>query len=165
MLRWQKRVIHIESWCGTDHAGCIRTRKSVSGCALMLGKQYGLHMLQRTSRDRSQPWRNGVLWVGECDIANVWPSEYSPGLGMEIPRPRVDGCHSGNCDWKPTRARMSEAHRHSVSLGANDGHRRQDLAWQEAHQGDACRIFFKETCRCRNDAELRGWIGIEVPIR
>ena len=28
-----KRFTRIESWCDTDHAGCIRTRKSVSGCA------------------------------------------------------------------------------------------------------------------------------------
>ena len=37
LFKWQKRVTRIESWCDTDHAGCIRTRKSVSGCALMLG--------------------------------------------------------------------------------------------------------------------------------
>ena len=37
LFRWQKRVTRIETWCDTDHAGCIRTRKSVSGCALMLG--------------------------------------------------------------------------------------------------------------------------------
>ena len=37
MFRWQKRVARIESWCDTDHAGSIRTRKSVSGFALMLG--------------------------------------------------------------------------------------------------------------------------------
>ena len=37
LFKWQKRVTRIESWCETDHAGCIRTRKSVSGCALMLG--------------------------------------------------------------------------------------------------------------------------------
>ena len=37
LFKWQKRVTHIESWCDTDHAACIRTRKSVSGCALMLG--------------------------------------------------------------------------------------------------------------------------------
>ena len=37
LFKWQKRVARIESWCDTDHAGCIRTRKSVSGCALMLG--------------------------------------------------------------------------------------------------------------------------------
>ena len=36
-IKWQKRVIRIESWCGTDHAGCIRTRTSVSRSALMLG--------------------------------------------------------------------------------------------------------------------------------
>ena len=47
LFRRQKRVTRTESWCDTDHAGCIRTRKSVSGCALMLGKQYGLHILQR----------------------------------------------------------------------------------------------------------------------
>ena len=37
LFKWQKRVTRIESWCDTDHAGCIRTRKSVSGCALVLG--------------------------------------------------------------------------------------------------------------------------------
>ena len=38
LFKWQKRVTRIESWCDTDHAGCIRTKKSVSGCALMLGE-------------------------------------------------------------------------------------------------------------------------------
>ena len=37
LFKWQKRVTRIESWSDTDHAGCIRTRKSLSGCALMLG--------------------------------------------------------------------------------------------------------------------------------
>ena len=37
LFKWQKRVTRIESWCDTDHAGCFRTRKSVSGFALMLG--------------------------------------------------------------------------------------------------------------------------------
>ena len=38
MFRWQnKSVTRKASWCHTDHAGCIRTRQSVSGCALMLG--------------------------------------------------------------------------------------------------------------------------------
>ena len=37
LFKWQKRVTRIEAWCDTDHAGCIRTRKSVSGCALVLG--------------------------------------------------------------------------------------------------------------------------------
>ena len=36
LFRWQKRVTRIESWCDTDHAGCILTRKSFSGCARML---------------------------------------------------------------------------------------------------------------------------------
>ena len=29
LFKWLKRVTRIESWCDTDHAGCIRTRKSV----------------------------------------------------------------------------------------------------------------------------------------
>ena len=37
LFKWQQRLTRTESWCGTDHAGCIRTRKSVSGCVLMLG--------------------------------------------------------------------------------------------------------------------------------
>ena len=37
LFKWQKRVTRIMAWCDTDHAGCIRTRKSVSGCALTLG--------------------------------------------------------------------------------------------------------------------------------
>ena len=60
---------------------------------------------------------SGVLWVGECDIANAWPAEYSPGLGMEVQGSCADGRHSWNCDWEPTKARTSETHRHSVPLG------------------------------------------------
>ena len=41
LLKWQKRATRIESWCDPYHAGCIRTRKSVSGCALMLGNCKG----------------------------------------------------------------------------------------------------------------------------
>ena len=37
LFKWQKCVTRIESWCDTDHAGSIRTLKSVSSCALMLG--------------------------------------------------------------------------------------------------------------------------------
>ena len=37
LFKWQKCVTRVESWCDTDRAGCIRTRISVSGCALMLG--------------------------------------------------------------------------------------------------------------------------------
>ena len=37
LFKWQKRVTRIESWCDTDHAGCIRNRKGVSDCPLMLG--------------------------------------------------------------------------------------------------------------------------------
>ena len=46
---------------------------------------------------------------------------------MEVQSPRVDGRDSWYRNWKPTRARTSEAHRHSVFLGGNDGHRRQDI--------------------------------------
>ena len=58
----------------------------------------------------------------------------------------------------------SEAYRHGVSLGTGDGHGRQDLAWTENHQRNACRLF-DETCRCRNDAKCDGLIGNEIPVR
>ena len=38
-FKWQKRVTRLESWCDTDHAGCIRFRKSVSGCGFDAGWQ------------------------------------------------------------------------------------------------------------------------------
>ena len=47
---------------------------------------------------------------------------YSPGLGMEIHSSPVNRHHSWNFDWEPTRARTSETHRHSVPLGASNGH-------------------------------------------
>ena len=37
LFKWQMRLTRIEAWCDKDHAGCIRTRKSVTGCALTLG--------------------------------------------------------------------------------------------------------------------------------
>ena len=54
--------------------------------------------------------------------------------------------------------------RDRVSLGTGDGHGRQDLAWNEVLQGNACRLFNETRRRC-NDADLRDWIGIEVSIR
>ena len=32
LFKWQKHVASFESWRDTDHACCIRARKSVSGC-------------------------------------------------------------------------------------------------------------------------------------
>ena len=37
LFRWQQRITKLATWCDTDHAGCIRTRKSVSGNATTLG--------------------------------------------------------------------------------------------------------------------------------
>ena len=68
LFKWQKRVTRIESW------------------------QYRQHVLQRTGRDCTRLGRSGVLWVGECDIANAWPAEHSPRLEMEV-----------QCSWGPTR--------------------------------------------------------------
>ena len=36
LLKWQTCATRTESPCDTDYVGCIRTRKSVSGCSLML---------------------------------------------------------------------------------------------------------------------------------
>ena len=38
LFPWQQRVTKLEAWCDTDHAGCLRTRKNVSGSARVLGK-------------------------------------------------------------------------------------------------------------------------------
>ena len=116
LFRWQKRVTRIESWCDTDHAGCTRTKKSVPGCALMLGSS----TVCTYCKDHAVIALSSVLWASECDVANVGPSEYSLGLGMESQSPCVDGCHSGNYDWKP--------------MGGSDGHGGQDLAWKETHK-------------------------------
>ena len=94
------------------------------------GKQYGLHMLQRTSRDRTQLRWSGVLWISEPKVAYVGFSENSPGLVMEIQRPCVDGCHSGG-----------NAIGHRVSLGTGVGHGRQDLDWKETHRGNVCSFY------------------------
>ena len=77
---------------------------------------------------------------------------------MEVPCPRMDGRDSWYRNWKPMTARTSEAHRHSVSLGADHGHRRQDLAWQKADHGDARPLSHGD------DAELHVLIGFEVSI-
>ena len=63
---WQN--VSLVSNPGVTRIMLLRTRKSVSSCA----------------RDRTQVRRSGVSWVGECNVANVGPPEYSPGLGMEI---------------------------------------------------------------------------------
>ena len=40
---YQKDIQWIEGWCDSDHAGCIRTRKSTSGGAVMIGKCSARH--------------------------------------------------------------------------------------------------------------------------
>jgi hypothetical protein len=37
LFPWQKQVRHLDTWCDSNHAGCLRTRKSVSGGAVMIG--------------------------------------------------------------------------------------------------------------------------------
>ena len=62
LFMWQKRVTRTESWCDTNYAGCIRTRKSVSGCALMLGNSTGCTYWQRTGRDCAQfPVKRSIM--------------------------------------------------------------------------------------------------------
>ena len=103
----------------------MRTKKSVSGCALMLGGS----AVSTYCKGQAVV----VSWVGECYIANAWPAEYFPGLGIEVFCTCVDGRHSRNCDRESARARTSETHRHSVPLGASDGDLRQDLTRREAY--------------------------------
>ena len=38
LFPWQRLIKDLDSYCDTDHAGCVRTRKSTSGGVLMLGK-------------------------------------------------------------------------------------------------------------------------------
>ena len=94
--------VSIATWCDTDHAGCIRTRKSVSSCALMLG--------------------------------NSTVCTYCKGQA-------VIALSSGEAEYYGLVSATS-----------------QMLGLQNAG-------FLNETCRYRNDAELRNWIGIEVSIR
>ena len=58
---------------------------------------------------------------------------------------------------------LSTTHRHSVPLGANDGHLRRDLAWEEAYQRCACRLSHETRRRC-DDAELHVWVRFEISI-
>jgi hypothetical protein len=37
LFPWQTQVAHLDTWCDSNHAGCLRTRKSVSGGAVMIG--------------------------------------------------------------------------------------------------------------------------------
>ena len=60
-----------------------RTRKSVSGRALMLGNST-ISTYCKGQAVIAQLRRSGVLWVGECSIADSWLAECSPGLGMEV---------------------------------------------------------------------------------
>ena len=54
LFRWQKRVTRVESWCDTDHAGLHSDQEERFWLCVDAGKQCGLHILQRSGRDRTQ---------------------------------------------------------------------------------------------------------------
>ena len=121
LFKWQKRVTRTESWCHTDHAGCIRTRKSVSGCALMLDGSTVSTYCKGQAVIALSSGEAECYGLVSATSQNAWPAEYSLGLKMETRGSCLDGRHSWNCDWEPTRARTSKAHQHSVPLGASNG--------------------------------------------
>ena len=86
LFKWQKRA-RIESWCDTDHAGCILKRKSVSGCALMLG--------DGTVCTYCKGQAVIVLSSGEAECYGL-VSATSQMLGLQS----IHGCHSWKCDWR-----------------------------------------------------------------
>ena len=108
LFKWQKRVTRIEAWCGTDHAGCIRTRKSVSGCALMLGNSTvstyckGQAVIALSSEEAEYYGLVSAAsqTLGLQSILLVWGWKFNA---------HVDGRDSWYRNWKPTRARTSEA--------------------------------------------------------
>ena len=97
-----------ESKPGATQTTLVASEKECFWLCADVGQQYGQHVLQGTSCDRAQLRRSGVFWVGECSIADIWPAEYSLGLGMEVQSPRVGGRDIWYRNWKPTRARTSE---------------------------------------------------------
>ena len=121
-FKWQKRVARIKSWCDTDRAGCIRPRKSVSGCALVLGDctVWTYSKGQAVIALSSGVAEHHGLVSATSQMLGV--QRHSPRLEMELQRSCVDGRHSWKCDWEQTRGQTSEIHRHSVRLGASDGH-------------------------------------------
>ena len=80
MFKWQKRVTRIESRYDTDHAGCIRPSKSVSGCALMVGNSTVC-----------------TYCKGQAVIA------LSSGEAEYYGLVSATSQHSRHCDWKQTR--------------------------------------------------------------
>ena len=164
MFRWQKRITRIESWCDTDHAGCIWTRKSVSGCALMLGNSTvctyceGQAVIALSSGEAEC---YGLVtatsqMLGLQSILLDWGWKFKAHVWMDATAGIAIGSRRGLGRVKHTDT--------AFLRGTGEGHGRQDLAWKEAHQGNACRPF-NETCRRCNDAELRSWIGNEISIR
>ena len=71
--RWQKDVVGIDVYVDTDHAGCLRTRKSTSGGCVMLGA----HLLKSWSS--TQP--TITLSSGEAELHGVVRGA-AAGLGM-----------------------------------------------------------------------------------
>ena len=118
LVKWQKRVARIESRCDTDHAGCIRTKQSVSGCALMLGdssvctycKGQAVIALSSGEAECCGSVSAPSKMLGLQSILLDWGWTFGARVWMHAT--------GAFCDWEPTRARTSETHRHSVPLGA-----------------------------------------------
>ena len=73
VYRWQDQVDAVDVYVDTDHAGCLRTRKSTSGGCVMLGA----HLLK--SWASTQP--TITLSSGEAELHGVVKGS-AAGLGM-----------------------------------------------------------------------------------
>ena len=99
----KKSVTRKGSWCGTDRAGCLPTKKSVSGCALMLGSS--------TVCTCCKGQAVIALSSGEAKYYGL-VSVTSQMLGIQSILQTGDGNLKPTCGWMP---------KQELRLGASDG--------------------------------------------
>ena len=84
LYKWQEPVKHLVAFCDTDFAGCVQTRRSTSGGALMRGG----HLI----RHWSQTQTTVALSSAEAELGGICRGS-SHGIGLR------SICHDLGFDW------------------------------------------------------------------
>ena len=107
----------IQAWSDTDHAGCVRTRKSTTGTVIQLGRS----VIKATAKGQAvialSSEKSRVLWShldGQCCAGRA---SNARRLEHFLPSLCQHGCYHGYLHRQPPRIGKSQAHCDMLPLG------------------------------------------------
>ena len=142
LFRRQRVLTRFDVFSESDHAGCLRTRKSTSGCVVMTGVQLlaEICLPYGSMRGAAMSSRRGLGRVKHIHTTFLWIQAYVTG-GINTP-------------WKETYIRKSTRCLDKASLSCTDGENDgadgiQIQSWQIQHSFPSLAVWIAsvhDTC-------------------